>query len=156
MKTNPGKAVEYIIQDEFGKVWETGKAPRMAAEARALVYGRRHMRTMKVIYPGGAPKEVKKAAEKVAEKPPLGWGDVEDDRPRIGPIDAMPDKRRRGEGRVVRGGGYDIDSWPAPYGHKPLEAPDYIVKECEEAQQKADEAKAERRAVGSKKVRRHS
>lgn len=59
---NPEK-LDYIIQDEFGTVFETGKGTASEAEARALVYNRRHMREFKVVYPKKESAEVRRAAE---------------------------------------------------------------------------------------------
>jgi len=65
---NPVKGkVDYIIQDEFGKVYETGTGTQEEAEARALVFNRKYMREFKVIYPKGEPADIKKAAEKATK-----------------------------------------------------------------------------------------
>jgi hypothetical protein len=55
--------VDYIIQDEFGTVFETGKGTGEEAESRALHYNKKYMREFKVIYPKGESSEVKKAAQ---------------------------------------------------------------------------------------------
>lgn len=59
---NP-KKLDYIIQDEFGKVYETGSGTQEEAETRALVFNRKFMREFKVIYPKTESPEVKKAAQ---------------------------------------------------------------------------------------------
>lgn len=64
---NPKRA-DYIIQDEFGKTYETGMGTPEEAEARALVFNRKYMREFKVIYPKTEPTDVKKAAEKATEE----------------------------------------------------------------------------------------
>lgn len=56
--------VDYIIQDEFGKVYDTGTGTEEEAEARALVFNRKYMREFKVIYPKAESADVKKAAER--------------------------------------------------------------------------------------------
>ena len=66
---NPVKReVDYIIQDEFGTTFETGKGTEEQAEARALVYNKKYMRTFKVIYPKTESPEVKKAAQTAAKE----------------------------------------------------------------------------------------
>jgi hypothetical protein len=67
-KLNPEpRRLDYIIQDEFGKVYETGTATREEANARALVLNRKYMRKFEVIYPKAESPEVKKAAQKATE-----------------------------------------------------------------------------------------
>ena len=66
---NPVKSkVDYIIQDEFGKTYETGTGTEEEAEARALIFNRKYMREFKVIYPKTEPADVKKAAEKATKE----------------------------------------------------------------------------------------
>jgi hypothetical protein len=64
---NPEK-LDYIIQDEFGTTFETGKGTEEQAEARALHYNQKHMRQFKVIYPKRESPEVKKAAQTAAKE----------------------------------------------------------------------------------------
>jgi len=64
---NPDK-LDYIIQDEFGTTFETGKGTEEQAEARALHYNQKHMRQFKVIYPKRESPEVKKAAQTAAKE----------------------------------------------------------------------------------------
>jgi len=66
---NPVKSkVDYIIQDEFGKTYETGTGTQEEAETRALVFNRKYMREFKVIYPKTEPADVKKAAESATKE----------------------------------------------------------------------------------------
>lgn len=66
---NPkGTQLDYIIQDEFGTTFETGKGTEEQAEARALHYNQKHMRQFKVIYPKRESPEVKKAAQTAAKE----------------------------------------------------------------------------------------
>jgi len=64
---NPEK-LDYIIQDEFGTTFETGKGTSGEAEARALHYNKKYMRSFKVIYPKTENAEVKKAAQKATKE----------------------------------------------------------------------------------------
>jgi len=76
LKRNPGECdlvenpdkLDYIIQDEFGTTFETGKGTEEQAEARALHYNQKHMRQFKVIYPKTESPEVKKAAQTAAKE----------------------------------------------------------------------------------------
>jgi hypothetical protein len=76
LKRNPGECdlvenpdkLDYIIQDEFGTTFETGKGTEEQAEARALHYNQKHMRQFKVIYPKSESPEVKKAAQTAAKE----------------------------------------------------------------------------------------
>ena len=76
LKRNPGECdlvenpekLDYIIQDEFGTTFETGKGTEEQAEARALHYNQKHMRQFKVIYPKRESPEVKKAAQTAARE----------------------------------------------------------------------------------------
>lgn len=50
IQRNPSVKKDYVIKDEFGRVFGTGRDTDGAAKAKALILGRKYMRDMTVVY----------------------------------------------------------------------------------------------------------
>ena len=50
IRRNPGVKKDYVIKDEYGRVFGTGRDTEGAAKAKALILGQKYMREMTVVY----------------------------------------------------------------------------------------------------------